>query len=59
MVVESDKGDHGTEEKCLLVLLLCIYGIELYVSMGLCATPNVISPRVVKKRLLKLEGTKK
>lgn len=59
VVEEREQNDEDTEEKCLAVAPVRIHGMELYALMDSGATPNVLSPSVVKWLSLNPEGTKK
>lgn len=57
MVEERANNDKDEEEKCLPVERVCIRERELYVLLDSGATPNDMSPRIVKYLLLSSKGT--
>lgn len=59
VVEERDSDNNGAEEKGLAGSVVHIHGVERHVLFDTAATPNVLSPRAVKKLSLSLEGTSK
>lgn len=60
VVEHSHEHDESfDEEKCLAVALLQVNGVDVYGLLDTGATPNVMSPQLVKRPHLKLEKTSK
>lgn len=59
LIAGKSDEDENTEEKSLAISVVCIKGLEPHALMEAGATPNIFSPRVMKKLSLKPENSSK